>query len=129
MEILDIGCGTGISSYYMASKDAKVIAVDLSKKLIEFARKNSYHDNITYIVEDATILNLMKTFDLITIIDSMEHIPKDRIESFFQALKKHSSADTIIYLNTPDRRFQEFMKNNYPQRLQKNWKIVIKKKC
>jgi 2-polyprenyl-3-methyl-5-hydroxy-6-metoxy-1,4-benzoquinol methylase len=113
----------------MASKDAKVIAVDLSKKLIEFARKNSYHDNITYIVEDATILNLMKTFDLITIIDSMEHIPKDRIESFFQALKKHSSADTIIYLNTPDRRFQEFMKNNYPQRLQKNWKIVIKKKC
>jgi len=118
MEILDIGCGTGISSYYMASKGAKVTAVDLSKKLIEFARKNSYHDNITYIVEDATNLNLMKTFDLITIIDSMEHIPKDRIESFFQVLKKHSSTDTMIYLNIPDGRYQEFMKNNYPQRLQ-----------
>jgi len=118
MDILDIGCGTGISSYYMAAKGAKVIAVDLSKKLIEFARQNSYHDNITYIVEDASNLNLMKTFDLITIIDSMEHIPKDRIKNFFQVLKKHSSADTMIYLNIPDGRYQEFMKNNYPQRLQ-----------
>ncbi|PNS00505.1 hypothetical protein X927_03235 [Petrotoga mexicana DSM 14811] len=72
----------------IASKGAKVIAIDLTEKLIEFARKNSYHDNITYIVEDATNLNLMKTFDLTTSIDSMEHIPKDRIESFFQVLKK-----------------------------------------
>jgi SAM-dependent methyltransferase len=117
-KVLDIGCGTGISSYFMASKGAIVTAVDLSNKLIEFAKQNSFHENVTYIVADATKLKLDKRFDIITIIDSMEHIPKDNIMDFFNVIERHSLNQTIIYLNIPDGRYQRFIKNNYPERLQ-----------
>lgn len=111
-KVLDIGCGTGISSYYMASKGAIVTAVDLSNKLIEFAKQNSFHENVTYIVADATKLKHDKRFDIITIIDSMEHIPKDNIMDFFNVIERHSLNQTIIYLNIPDGKYQRFIKNN-----------------
>ena len=111
-KLLDIGCGTGICSYFMASKGAIVTAVDLSNKLIEFAKQNSFHKNVTYIVADATKLKLDKRFDIITIIDSMEHIPKDNIMDFFNVIERHSLNQTIIYLNIPDGRYQRFIKNN-----------------
>lgn len=119
MKVLDIGCGTGISSYFMASQGAIVTAVDLSEKLIEFAKQNSYHENITYLVADATKLDLGRNdYDLITMIDVMEHIPSNVIHELFEVIKRHTNSSTVIYLNIPDARYQTFARNNFPERLQ-----------
>ena len=68
MTILDIGCGTGITSKFMAQLGGKVMAVDIAPKLIEYAKKESKHKNIKYICQDVTTLDLKKTFDLIVIV-------------------------------------------------------------
>jgi cyclopropane fatty-acyl-phospholipid synthase-like methyltransferase len=119
MKVLDIGCGTGITSAFMGEIGAEVTGVDISDKMIEFAREKSAHlPNVTYIVEDITKLSLDKKFDAITIIDSFEHIPADEFWNFLDVISEHSFTDTIVYLNIPDSRYQRYMMVNYPDKLQ-----------
>lgn len=119
MNVLDLGCGTGITTKYIAELGAKVIGVDLSPKLIEFAKENSNHPNIEYRIADITNLSLdKKRFDVICLIDIMEHIPMERISGLIEGIKRYSQNNTIIYLNIPDARLQSWMRNKYPERLQ-----------
>ena len=118
MRVLDIGCGTGITSWFMGELGANVVGVDISDKLIEFARNNSAHQNVRYLVADATQLDLKERFDAITIIDSMEHILPDKLDDYFQAISRHVSEETIIYVNIPDGRYQRYLRAHHPSKLQ-----------
>ena len=118
MNVLDIGCGTGISSRFMGELGARVIGVDLSEELISYANKASAHQNVSYMVQDASQLYLNTRFDAITVIDSMEHIPRDRVDAFVRSVGRHAGSDTIIYINIPDGRYQQFVRANHPQKLQ-----------
>ena len=119
MNVLDLGCGTGITTRYIAGLKAKVTGVDISLTLIEFAKENSNHENIEYLVHDITDFNLSKkTFDAICLIDIIEHIPIEKIPKLIENIKKYSHKNTIIYLNIPDARLQSWMKKNKPGRLQ-----------
>ena len=118
MNVLDIGCGTGISSRFMGELGARVIGVDLSNELVAYANKKSAHRNVSYMVQDASQLYLNACFDAITVIDSMEHIPRDRVDAFVISVCRHAGRDTIIYINIPDGRYQQFVRANHPQKLQ-----------
>jgi len=119
MKVLDLGCGTGITTKYIAELGAKVTGVDLSPKLIEFAKENSDHKNAEYLVGDITIVDLgKKKFDAICLIDIMEHIPIEKIPKLIENIERYSHKNTIIYLNIPDARLQSWMKKNKPGRLQ-----------
>lgn len=120
MKVLDIGCGTGITTAFMGEcLGAKVTGVDISDKLVEFARENSAHPNVNYIVEDIIKLRIPgEPFDAIVIVDSLEHIPRINFNNFLVSIIKHSSENTIIYLNIPDGRYQRYIRNNYPDKLQ-----------
>jgi len=119
MKVLDLGCGTGITTKYIVELGAKVTGIDISPKLIEFARENSNHENIEYLIHDITDFNPgKKTFDAICLIDIMEHIPIEKIPKLIKNIKKCSHKNTIIYLNIPDARLQLWMKKNKPGRLQ-----------
>ncbi len=120
MAILDIGCGTGITSKFMAQFGGKVTAVDIAPKLIEYAKKESKHKNVKYICQDVCELDFCfaGNFDLITIIDCLEHIQYEDMDKFINVIKKHSNNNTVIFLNIPDGRFQYYMQLNHPGRLQ-----------
>ncbi len=119
MTILDIGCGTGITSKFMAQLGGKVTAVDIAPKLIEYAKKESKHKNVKYICQDVTTLDLKKTFDLIVIVDCLEHITEEKIWwPFIDVIRRHTNKKTIIFLNIPAAQFQKYMKEYHPGRLQ-----------
>jgi cyclopropane fatty-acyl-phospholipid synthase-like methyltransferase len=119
MTVLDIGCGTGITTKYIAELGATVKGVDISEKLIEYAKANSAHPNATYAVKDMTVLdNDKKTYDVISLVDVAEHIPRDKILYFIQNINWRSHENTVIYLNIPDARLQTFLKQHYPNKLQ-----------
>ncbi len=46
--VLDLGCGFGTYSGYLADRGSKVTAVDISRKMIDKARLENYHHNIEY---------------------------------------------------------------------------------
>jgi len=119
MNVLDLGCGTGITTKYIAELGAKVIGIDISPKLIQFAKENSDHQNIKYRIGDITDFTLdKKYFDVICLIDIMEHIPRAGIPRLIENIERYSYNDTIIYLNIPDARFQFWMREKLPGRLQ-----------
>ena len=76
--LLDLGCGNGhFARYCVENGAAKVVGVDISKKMIEQAKMENSHDKIEYIcmpIEDLHLQN--QTFDII-ISSLVMHYIKD----------------------------------------------------
>jgi ubiquinone/menaquinone biosynthesis C-methylase UbiE len=126
-KVLELGCGIGILSKFMAQLGAKVTAVDISPKLIEYAVTNMSHKNITYINQDVTTINYGEKYDIIVLADVFEHIRLGDIDKLMRVIKNHSQENTIVYLNIPDGRFQSFIKEKYPDKLQivdESWSLL-----
>ncbi|MFT3741538.1 MAG: methyltransferase domain-containing protein [Gammaproteobacteria bacterium] len=64
-EILDVGCGSGKISAEMAKRAKKVVGIDISPEMVEFASQNYPFKNLSFIVGDVTTFNINKKFDLI----------------------------------------------------------------
>ena len=119
MQILDVGCGTGTTSKHMAQLGAKVTAIDIAPKLIEYAKEHSKHDNVTYLAKDVFDVDCEIKYDAIILADVFEHIPRGDVFSLFWWVIKHISHEkTYIYLDVPDYNFQTFAHENYPEKQQ-----------
>ncbi|MFD6439424.1 class I SAM-dependent methyltransferase [Peribacillus sp. NPDC060186] len=85
--ILDLGCGTGhFSSYCIENGASKVIGVDISRNMIEQAKKDNNHEKIDYIcipIEDLDLPN--QKFDLI-----ISSLAIHYIEDYSNLIKKIS---------------------------------------
>jgi 2-polyprenyl-3-methyl-5-hydroxy-6-metoxy-1,4-benzoquinol methylase len=75
--ILDIGCGDGYLLNNLAI-NADKFGVDLSNEAILFAQ--AFSNNAHFEVKD--LLDIKMRYDLVTLIEVMEHIPDDEIELF-----------------------------------------------
>ena len=64
LELLDVGCGTGRLSRWLADRGAKVTGVDFSGGALEIARKLSKGDNPQYRQGSVFELNEEQTYDL-----------------------------------------------------------------
>jgi 2-polyprenyl-3-methyl-5-hydroxy-6-metoxy-1,4-benzoquinol methylase len=117
--VLDIGCGTGITSRYIAERGAKrVVAVDLSPVLIDFAREHSWNAVIEYRAENALTMSLDEQFDIIVFAACFEHFPRHEIERVRRLIKRHEKPGTLIFLNIPDGRYQDRVRKTRPQLMQ-----------
>ena len=76
-EALEVGCGTGAFARLLASRCDRVVAIDLSPRMIEVARSRSRgHPNIEYEVADATSWQFPEEgFDCVVSITTMHHLP------------------------------------------------------
>jgi len=117
-KVLELGCGIGVISKFMAQLGAHVTAVDLSPKVIEYAKANMSHKNIEYVNQDITDMMPATAYDVIVLADVFEHIQREKIYDLMDVIKNHSNENTVIYLNIPDGRFQAFMKKNHFEKLQ-----------
>lgn len=99
--VLDIGCGTGITSKHLAKDGRTVAAVDLSPRLIEHAKEHNDHESITYISCDVCEMKIKERFDAIVMVDVLEHILTESLLDLFTVLSRCSHAKTTIYLNIP----------------------------
>ena len=119
-KVLDLGCGTGITSLFMAKQDAEVTAIDISPKLIRFAKKNSAHENIHYLMADITEfeIGINEKYDLITLVDIFEHLPVCNTGLLLNKIYSLSHEESVIYLNIPDGRYQAAVHKYIPKKLQ-----------
>jgi ubiquinone/menaquinone biosynthesis C-methylase UbiE len=76
---LDIACGTGGLCFELASlKNCRVVGLDLSKRMINFANKRNQYQEAHFAIGDAVDLSGFNphTFDFATIILLLHEIPK-----------------------------------------------------
>ncbi len=101
MRILDLACGQGFFSRKFAEAGAAVTGVDISKELIEQAKKHS--KNISYSVAPSHKLGFVpdSSMDAVTIVLAIQNIEK-MTETFVEARRVLApSGRLILVLNHP----------------------------
>jgi len=96
--ILDLGCGPGVNAKYMDSKNFQVIGIDLSKKMIGYARKA--HSHIEFRVGDMTELHFSaSSFDGILATFSLIHLTKEKVPPVLTKLYEILKPGGIMYIS------------------------------
>jgi SAM-dependent methyltransferase len=89
-DVLEIGCGTGAFSRLLARRAERVLALDLSPRMIQIARERSKgYPNIEFRVADAIEWEFPTThFDCVVSIATLHHLPiEDTLVKMRDALR------------------------------------------
>lgn len=70
--VLDVGCGTGETAYYIAKRGAaRVVGLDYSAEAIAAAREQYRHPNLSFEKKDIT--DVKEKFDVVLTMGTLEH--------------------------------------------------------
>ena len=121
-KILELGCGVGIFTKLLSKKvtKGKIEAVDLSEKIAAVAKRELKHKkNIHFDVADVVKYQPKNTdFDMITLMDVIEHIPLEQHEELFGNLSKIATEKTHILINIPNPQYIGYARINHPESMQ-----------
>jgi trans-aconitate 2-methyltransferase len=114
--ILDIGCGTGVMSAYM-TRFGTVTGIDYSEPAVRLAASMvpdaSFHVGS---VVDAGFPS--GGFDVISLFDVLEHVPKPDRTEFAEELGRLLASDGTLIASTPHPKLTEWMRQQRPDLMQ-----------
>ena len=109
--VLDLGCGTGMKSVFLAKKGFQATGVDISRTAIDYANDNSKKAGVEveFIVADATDLSFLgdKKFDFILDWANLHGIPKEKREKYISEIIKHTKKGSRLLLRCFGRKKDE----------------------
>ena len=102
-DILDLACGAGYGTAYLAGIARRVVGVDVSEDAIEYARGRYAAPNAEYVVADAAALPFeTASFDAVCSFETIEHVA-DREAYLAEVARVLRPAGTYI-VSTPNAR-------------------------
>ncbi len=116
---LDAGCGTGISTEYLLELCDEIMAVDISEKMLEIAKRKLKNKNVRFLNKDLKEINFDKEFDLIFCITVLQDDPES--EKILEKLKKALKENGILVISVLKR-----SKRDWESLIRKYFKIIYK---
>ena len=100
LEILDLGCGGGLTCEPLARLGAKVTGVDFVEENIKIAKNHAIQSNlsISYFHNDIDSIIIKKKYDLILILEVLEHL--DNWKLLIKKIKKNLKPRGKIVFST-----------------------------
>ena len=100
LDILDLGCGGGLTCEPLARLGASVTGVDFVEENIKVAKNHASQSNlnISYFHNDIDSILIKKKYDLILILEVLEHL--DNWESLIKKIKKNLKPKGKIVFST-----------------------------
>ncbi|MFC1627309.1 class I SAM-dependent methyltransferase [Patescibacteria group bacterium] len=105
--ILDVGCGVGTISFYLAKKGFNIVGIDISSKAIKTARETAsnlaLNKNTSFSFGDIQSFKLKKKnlFDLIICSEVIEHLKND--EKTLKKLHGYLKPKGILLVSVPSK--------------------------
>ncbi|MBA7480177.1 Ubiquinone biosynthesis O-methyltransferase, mitochondrial [subsurface metagenome] len=102
MRVLDIGCGDGAFSLYIANKGNEVLGIDISEKAIDDAQKGAELlgiRNASFKATDFLYAEFQGKFDFVILNHVLEHLTNDRV--FLQKIHELLVPGGILYFGVP----------------------------
>lgn len=101
-KLLDIGIGRGeMLSFFRNLGYVNYLGIDISRSCVDFCRSLGLNvelvDSIISFIKDKS-----ETYDLITMIDVLEHIPKDEIIPILKAINNSLKSDGTFIIQVPN---------------------------
>jgi len=97
---LDIGCGTGELTKKLSSKCKKAIGIDISKSMIDEAKKRNNQYNIEYhnVDIDSLLDNSEEMYDVVISIATFHHLDMERVLGKLKSRVKNGGMILILDL-------------------------------
>jgi SAM-dependent methyltransferase len=99
--VIDIACGTGELCFALRErKHCRVVGIDLSRRMLDVARKRNHYDDVTFLNRDAIDLDGIESqsFDFATITQMIHELHrKDRAVAVTEALRV---ADKVMIVDS-----------------------------
>ena len=103
--VLDVACGVGFGTSYLARKSAQIIGGDISKQAIEYASMHykTNTGNINFHILDALNLPFSdESFDAVVSIETIEHIKE--YKRFISECSRVIKGGGVFICSTPNRK-------------------------
>lgn len=113
MNILEIGCGKGYGTFFLAKNlpGSEVVGLDINKEGIEFGRRTWNSKNLNFDVIDILysediekIKRRYDNFNAVICFEVLEHISPDKTADFFSNIRPLLVEGGMLFLSTPNKR-------------------------
>lgn len=101
--VVDVGCGDGRFLAVLEGRydDARLVGIDYSDRAIRLAR--ALNPKVDFHRLDVARRSLAEHFDVVSLIEVLEHIPPDRLEAFIGGFAKLVRPGGRLVLTVPHR--------------------------
>jgi 2-polyprenyl-3-methyl-5-hydroxy-6-metoxy-1,4-benzoquinol methylase len=100
--LLDVGCGEGRFLCEVAKRfpGKKLVGLDLSARAVRYAEL--LNPNVEFVCADITdAASVKEKFDVITLIETLEHLPPERIPDFVRRLRRTLNDSGTLIISVP----------------------------
>src|SRR5271169_2495881 len=113
--ILDVGCGTGYGTSYLAESAKSAVGIDLSSQAIRYARTHYPNANLTFRRMSAESIELAdRSFDFVISTENFEHLHDHRAN--LREISRALTDDGVLLLATPNPEMFVGVSNQYHTR-------------
>ena len=100
-KVLEIGCGDGYGSAYLAKVASEVVGIDYEADIILQAKDKYNAPNLRFIEMDATNLQFTDNlFDIACSFQVIEHIPEEKLIKYLSEVKRVLKKGGKFFLST-----------------------------
>ncbi len=105
--VLEVGCGVGYGTNFLADYASCVEGIDVSKDAIEHCREKYNRDNLSFKkVEGLKLPFKDNTFDICVSFQVIEHINPESVEEWLSEIKRVLNKDGTFLLTTPNKKLR-----------------------